>query len=106
LLERFDPEFALCDVRMSDIDGLSFLEMVRQLRPDVDVVRMTAFDDMETVASAMRGGAVDFLVKPIGLKQPSPSPIASRDRQMRCRAARQSPTPARPGIHWSDAIRG
>jgi DNA-binding NtrC family response regulator len=97
LLERFDPEFALCDVRMSDIDGLSFLEMVRQRRPDVDVVLMTAFDDMETVASAMRG-AVDFLVKPIGLKQLlAVTDRVFEDRQMRRRAARQSPTPARPG---------
>ena len=98
LLERFDPEFALCDVRMSDIDGLSFLEMVRQRRPDVDVVLMTAFDDMETVASAMRGGAVDFLVKPIGLKQLlAVTDRVFEDRQMRRRAARQSPAPARPG---------
>jgi len=98
LLERFDPEFALCDVRMSDIDGLSFLEMVRQRRPDVDVVLMTAFDDMETVASAMRGGAVDFLVKPIGLKQLlAVTDRVFEDRQMRRRAARQSPAPVRPG---------
>jgi two-component system response regulator HydG len=98
MLERFDPEFALCDVRMSDIDGLAFLEVIRQRRPDVDVVLMTAFDDMETVASAMRGGAVDFLVKPIGLKQLlAVTDRVFEDRQMRRRAARQSPTPARPG---------
>jgi DNA-binding NtrC family response regulator len=98
LLERFDPELVLCDVRMPDIGGLSFLETVRSRRPSVDVILMTAFDDMETVASAMRGGAVDFLVKPIGLKQLLD--VADRvfeDRALRRRAAREPVTAPRPG---------
>ena len=69
LLERFAPDLVLCDVRMPVMDGLKLLELIRERRPDVDVVLMTAYDDMATVASAMRGGAVDFLVKPIGLQQ-------------------------------------
>jgi DNA-binding NtrC family response regulator len=98
LLEPFDPDLVLCDVRMPDIGGLSLLELIRQRRPAVDVILMTAFDDMETVASAMRGGAVDFLVKPIGLKQLLA--VAERvfdDRELRRRAARQPSIAARPG---------
>jgi len=98
LLERFDPELVLCDVRMPEIGGLSFLETVRRRRPSVDVILMTAFDDMETVASAMRGGALDFLVKPIGLKQLLA--VADRvfeDRALRRRAAREPVQTPRPG---------
>jgi DNA-binding NtrC family response regulator len=69
LLQRFDPEMVLCDVRLPEIGGLSLLKMIRERKPGVDVILMTAFDDMGTIASAMRGGAVDFLVKPIGLTQ-------------------------------------
>jgi DNA-binding NtrC family response regulator len=69
MLERFDPDLVLCDVRMPEIGGLPLLKMIRERRPSVDVILMTAYDDMGTIASAMRGGAVEFLVKPIGLKQ-------------------------------------
>lgn len=69
MLERFQPDVVISDVRMPEIDGMSLLEMIRERRPSVDVVLMTAYDDMATIASAMRGGAVDFLVKPIGLRE-------------------------------------
>ena len=98
LLERFDPDLLLCDVRMPEISGLSLLEMIRQRRPSVDVVLMTAFDDMETVASAMRGGAVDFLVKPIGLKQLlAVTDRVFDDRKLRRRADREPAASPRPG---------
>src|SRR6476661_139985 len=98
LLERFDPDLVLCDVRMPEIGGLALLELIRRRRPSVDVILMTAFDDLETVASAMRGGAVEFLVKPIGLKQLlTVTDRVFEDRQLRRRAARE-PSPApRPG---------
>jgi DNA-binding NtrC family response regulator len=57
----------LTDVRMPDIDGVSLLECLRERAPEVDVVLMTAYQDMSTVVRAMRLGAVEFLVKPIDL---------------------------------------
>lgn len=59
----------LCDVRMPGLDGLALLRSVRAEAPEVDVVLMTAFDDMPTVATAMREGAADFLVKPLDLHE-------------------------------------
>jgi two-component system, NtrC family, response regulator HydG len=61
------PEVLLTDVRMPDIDGLALLRTLRERMPSVDVVLMTAFDDMPTVVAAMRAGAVEFLVKPLNL---------------------------------------
>jgi two-component system response regulator AtoC len=57
----------ICDVRMPDMGGLELLEILTERVPDADVIMMTAFDDMPTVVTAMRGGAVDFLVKPVDL---------------------------------------
>ena len=67
LLARAVPDVVLTDVRMPEMDGLALLREIRRRTPQVDVVLMTAFDDMPIVASAMREGAADFLVKPLDL---------------------------------------
>lgn len=61
------PDLVLTDVRMAGIDGVELLKLLRERVPSVDVVLMTAFDDLPTVARAMREGAFDFLVKPLKL---------------------------------------
>jgi two-component system response regulator AtoC len=69
MLDDAAPDVVLSDVRMPDMDGIAFLKMLRQRAPGVDVILMTAYDDMPTVVSAMRAGAVEFLVKPLDLYQ-------------------------------------
>jgi DNA-binding NtrC family response regulator len=61
------PDVVLSDVRMPGLDGLELLRIVRERVPSVDVILMTAFDDLQVVATAMREGAIDFLVKPLDL---------------------------------------
>jgi DNA-binding NtrC family response regulator len=63
------PDLVLADVRMPGIGGLELLRLLRDRAPGVDVVLMTAFNDLPTVATAMREGALDFLVKPADLHQ-------------------------------------
>jgi DNA-binding NtrC family response regulator len=67
MLAEAAPEIVLSDVLMSGMDGIALLKLLRERAPGVDVILMTAFDDMPTVAAAMREGAVDFLVKPLDL---------------------------------------
>ena len=66
-LDRWRPDVVLSDVRMPGLDGLELLELLTERVPDADVIMMTAFDDMPTIVSAMRSGAVEFLVKPLDL---------------------------------------
>ena len=54
---------------MLGLSGLELLELIKERAPDIDVVLMTAFEDMPTVARAMREGASDFLVKPLELSK-------------------------------------
>ena len=69
VIAEVDPDVALVDVRMPGMDGLELLRLLRERSPDVAVVVMSAYEDLPTVASAMRDGAVDFLVKPLDLHQ-------------------------------------
>jgi DNA-binding NtrC family response regulator len=64
-LARARPDVVLSDIRMPGMDGLELLDLLRARAPDVDVLLMTAYEDMPTVARAMRDGAFDFLVKPL-----------------------------------------
>lgn len=66
-LEAVAPEVILSDIRMSGLSGLDLLRLVRERTEGVDVILMTAYDDMPTVVAAMREGACDFLVKPLDL---------------------------------------
>lgn len=60
-------DVVLADLKMPGMDGMELLKLLRQRSPDIDVLIMTAYDDLPTVAEAMLEGASDFLVKPLDL---------------------------------------
>ena len=67
-LEAFtsgNPDLALLDVRLPDLDGLEVLRRIREKSPRAVVVVMTAYDDMKTTVEAVKGGAFEYLVKPL-----------------------------------------
>ena len=68
-MAAFRPDLVISDIRMLGLSGLELLELIKERAPDIDVVLMTAFEDMPTVARAMREGASDFLVKPLELSK-------------------------------------
>lgn len=52
------------DVRMMPMDGVTLLKEIRALYPQLPVVLMTAYADVDRAVEAMRAGACDFLLKP------------------------------------------
>jgi DNA-binding NtrC family response regulator len=66
---RFDPDLVLSDLRMPGISGFELLRKLKADAPDVAVVLMTAYDDMQTAIDAMKDGAFDYLVKPLDLER-------------------------------------
>jgi putative nucleotidyltransferase with HDIG domain len=60
--ETFD--LVVCDVRMPFLDGLGLLEELRRRNIPAAVIMLTACDDMPVAVSAMKLGALDFIVKP------------------------------------------
>jgi DNA-binding NtrC family response regulator len=58
-------DVVVMDVRMPDLDGLAVLERARETRPGLPVVIMSGHGSLETVRSAFKLGAFDYLEKPI-----------------------------------------
>ncbi|MFI5311974.1 MAG: sigma-54-dependent transcriptional regulator [Gemmatimonadales bacterium] len=69
MMQEVDPAIVITDVRMPDVSGLELLSWIRDGAPDVDVIVMTAHQDMDTALGAMKAGAYDYLVKPLDLDQ-------------------------------------
>ncbi len=66
---QVEPGLILTDLRMPGLSGLELLAWLRDLPHDADVIMMTAHEDMETALAAIKGGAYEFLVKPLDLDQ-------------------------------------
>ena len=55
----------LSDINMPGMTGLEMLPKVKQMRPDVPVIMITAYGDADTKRKALAGGATGLLTKPI-----------------------------------------
>ena len=55
----------LSDINMPGMSGLELLPKARAMRPDVPVIMITAYGDVETKRKALDSGAAAFLTKPI-----------------------------------------
>jgi CheY-like chemotaxis protein len=55
----------LSDINMPGMTGLEMLPKVKEMRPEVPVIMITAYGDAETKRKALEGGAQGLLTKPI-----------------------------------------
>src|SRR5678816_3931842 len=63
----FGPDLVLTDLKMPGMDGIQLLGKLRESDPELPVVMMTAFGEVETAVGAMRAGARDYLSKPVNV---------------------------------------
>ena len=68
-LHNFKPDLVITDIRMDGITGLELLARIRESMNEVDVIVMTGHDAMASAVEAMKLGAFDYLVKPVGLEE-------------------------------------
>jgi len=63
-LDKKEFGLILLDLRMPGMDGMEVLRRVREIRPDIRVIILTAYGTIESAVEAMKLGAVDFIQKP------------------------------------------
>ena len=63
------PDALFCDVRMPGTDGFAVLAKLAEDHPEVPVVMMTAYSDLDSTVSAYREGAFEFLAKPLDIDE-------------------------------------
>lgn len=63
--EMAPPHIVITDIRMPGIDGLAVLEAVKSRQPEIEVIVITAFSDMDVAIRALQLDASDFITKPI-----------------------------------------
>jgi DNA-binding NtrC family response regulator len=67
---RVSPSsLVITDMRMADGDGLQVMEGVRRHLPETPVILLTAYGSVPDAVQAMRGGACDYLQKPIAFEE-------------------------------------
>ena len=68
-IRRQAPDMVLLDVRLPGMSGIEALGEIRKLAGDVPVLLITAYADLRQAVAAMKGGADDYLSKPIDLEE-------------------------------------
>jgi CheY-like chemotaxis protein len=66
LVKLREKEFGviLLDIRMPGVDGMEVLRQVRESKPDIRIIIITAYGTIELAVEAMKLGAADFIPKP------------------------------------------
>jgi two-component system response regulator PilR (NtrC family) len=69
MVEKFDFDLVLTDLRMPGADGLTILKRVKEVSPQALVILMTAFASVDTAVEALRLGAQDYILKPVAFEE-------------------------------------
>lgn len=68
-VKKEPPDMVLLDIFLGDINGLEVLKKILLINPDLPVVMITGFADVQTAVNAIKIGAIDFILKPINIDQ-------------------------------------
>jgi len=64
--EEFD--MAIVDIKMAGMDGITLLQKIKESKPDMEVILMTAYASIDTARKAITHGALEYLIKPFDHK--------------------------------------
>lgn len=69
ILEKEPIDIIISDIRMPILDGLGLLKEVEKKHPEIKVILVTGYQDIESAIAAARHGALDYVTKPYNLAE-------------------------------------
>src|SRR5258708_23505507 len=85
LIQEHDYDVIVSDVKMPGMDGLGLLEKIQALRPETPTLLITGHGEHQLAIQALRGGAYDYIQKPIDRDEL----VASLQRALQTRRLRR-----------------
>lgn len=64
VLQKENIDVVVTDIRMPLVSGIELLEKIRSFNPDLPVILMTGYAELEVALNAIKHGAFDFIIKP------------------------------------------
>ena len=68
-IQHAPPDLVITDLKMPGMSGLELLKKIRADYPEILVIVVTAFGTVETAVEAMKGGAYDYITKPVNMDE-------------------------------------
>lgn len=68
LVKNNTVDLALIDLAMPEMNGIELLKKLKEIKPNLEAIMITAYKDAEKVVEAFRVGAYDCIFKPFNLK--------------------------------------
>ncbi|MCM8798750.1 MAG: response regulator [Candidatus Omnitrophica bacterium] len=69
IIKRDNPDLVITDIKMPGVNGLEFLQRVKEISPELPVIIITGFASLESAIEALREGAYDYLIKPFEVEK-------------------------------------
>ncbi len=67
-IKQKDYDVVLLDIKMPRVDGFEVLRFIKQNKPEIKVIMLTAYADVKNAIEALKLGASDFVSKPYDLE--------------------------------------
>jgi DNA-binding NtrC family response regulator len=69
ILEKEDFDLLICDIKLPQISGMEILKYVRENKPEIPVVMITAYGSLKQAVEALKAGAIDYILKPFDVEE-------------------------------------
>jgi len=69
ILENEELDLLICDIKLPQISGMEVLKYVRENRPEIPVIMITAYGSLKQAVEALKAGAIDYILKPFDVDE-------------------------------------